>query len=84
MVRHAIPAAAKQHPQVEAVIRTFESAPGTFQKIHTTTEALKKEQGSDTSLVILDTHMSSLLFLKAQRMGGKSGMFGDSNKVLAL
>ncbi|HRX54548.1 MAG TPA: hypothetical protein P5016_08555 [Verrucomicrobiales bacterium] len=84
MVRHAILAAAKQHPQVEAVIRTFESAPGTFQKIHTTTEALKKEEGSDNSLVISDTHMSSLRILKAQRMGGLSDKFGDSNKVLAL
>lgn len=84
MVRHAILAAAKQHPQVEAVIRTFESAPGAFRKIHTTIEALMKEKGSDNSLVISDTHMSSLRILKAQRMGGLSDKFGDSNKVLAL
>ena len=37
----AILAAAEQHPHVEAVIRTIESAPGTFVKINTTPEALK-------------------------------------------
>ncbi len=84
MVRHAILAAAEQPTEVEAVLRTFESAPGTFQKIHTMTEALKKKEGGDNSLAISDTHMSSLRILKAQRMGGKTDMFGDSNQVLAL
>ena len=84
MVRHAILAAAKQHPQVEAVIRTFESAPGTFQKIHTTTEALKKEEGSDNGLAISDTHRSIQGILKAHRAGGKTDMLGDRNKMLAL
>ena len=46
----AILAAAEQHPHVEAVIRTMESAPGTFTKINTTPEALKKAAGGDIAL----------------------------------
>jgi hypothetical protein len=46
----AILAAAEQHPHVEAVIRTIESAPGTFTKINTTPEALKKAAGGDIAL----------------------------------
>ncbi len=46
----AILAAAEQHPHVEAVIRTIESAPGTFTKIHTTPEALKKAAGGDIAI----------------------------------
>lgn len=46
----AILAAAEQHPHVEAVIRTIESAPGTFTKINTTPEALKTAAGGDISL----------------------------------
>ena len=42
--------AAEQHPHVEAVIRTIESAPGTFTKINTTPEALKKATGGDIAL----------------------------------
>ncbi len=42
--------AAEQHPHVEAVIRTIESAPGTFTKINTTPEALKKAAGGDIAL----------------------------------
>jgi hypothetical protein len=49
----AILAAAAQHPHVEAVIRTIESAPGTFTKINTTPEALKKAAGGD--IAIFDT-----------------------------
>jgi len=45
----AILAAAEQHPHVEAVIRTIESAPGTFTKVNTTPEALKKRR-AETSL----------------------------------
>jgi hypothetical protein len=43
-------AAAEQHPHVEAVIRTIESAPGTFTKVNTTPEALKKAAGGDIAL----------------------------------
>jgi len=49
----AILAAAEQHPHVEAVIRTIESAPGTFTKLNTTPEALKKAAGGD--IVLFDT-----------------------------
>jgi hypothetical protein len=45
-----IVAAAEQHPHVESVIRTIESAPGTFTKINTTPEALKKAAGGDIAL----------------------------------
>jgi len=48
----AILAAAEQHPHVEAVIRTMESAPGTFMKINTTPGALKTAAGGD--IVIFD------------------------------
>jgi hypothetical protein len=46
-------AAAVQHPHVEAVIRTIESAPGTFTKVNTTPGALKKAAGGD--IAIFDT-----------------------------
>jgi hypothetical protein len=46
----AIAAAAEQHPHVAAVIRTIESAPGTFTKINATPEALKKAAGGDIAL----------------------------------
>lgn len=46
----AILVAAEQHPHVEAVIRTIESAPGTFTKVNTTPEALKKAAGGDIAL----------------------------------
>lgn len=49
----AILAAAEQHPHVEAVIRTIESAPGTFTKVNTTPVALKKAAGGD--IAIFDT-----------------------------
>ncbi|MFM9146869.1 MAG: G protein-coupled receptor LGR4 [Verrucomicrobiota bacterium] len=49
----AILVAAEQHPHVEAVIRTIESAPGTFTKVNTTPEALKKAASGDIAL--LDT-----------------------------
>jgi hypothetical protein len=45
--------AAEQHPHVDAVIRTIESAPGTFTKVNTTPEALKKAAGGD--IAIFDT-----------------------------
>ena len=46
----AILAAVERHPHVQAVIRTIESAPGTFTKINTTPEALKKAAGGDIAL----------------------------------
>jgi hypothetical protein len=49
----AILAAAEQHPHVEAVIRTIESAPGTFKKVNCTPEALRKTAGGD--IAIFDT-----------------------------
>lgn len=49
----AILAAAEQRPHVEAVIRTIESAPGTFTKVNTTPDALKKAAGGD--IAIFDT-----------------------------
>jgi hypothetical protein len=45
--------AADRHPHVEAVIRTIESAPGTFTKINTTPEPLKKAAGGD--IAVFDT-----------------------------
>jgi hypothetical protein len=49
----AILSAAEQHPHVEAVIRTIESAPGSFTKINTTPEVLKK--AADGDVAIFDT-----------------------------
>jgi hypothetical protein len=49
----AILTASEQHPHVEAVIRTIESAPGSFTKINATPEALKKAAGGD--IAIFDT-----------------------------
>jgi hypothetical protein len=46
----AILAAAEQHRHVDAVIHTIESAPGSFTKINTTPEALKKAAGGDIAL----------------------------------
>jgi hypothetical protein len=49
----AILAAVARHPHVEAVIRTIEKSPGTFTKINTTPEALKKAAGGD--IAVFDT-----------------------------
>ena len=62
----AILAAAKQHPHVEAVIRTIESAPGSFTKVNTTPEALKKAAGGD--IAIFDT----LTQVSTNIQGGKA------------
>lgn len=59
-------AAAEQHPHVVAVIRTIESAPGTYTKINTTPEALKKAAGGD--LAIFDT----LTQVSTNILGGKA------------
>lgn len=57
---------AEQHPHVEAVIRTIESAPGTFTKINTTPDALKKVTGGD--MAIFDT----LTQVSTNILGGKA------------
>ena len=62
----AILAAAEQHPHVEAVIRTIESAPGTFTKVNTTPEALKKAASGD--IAIFDT----LTQVSTNILGGKA------------
>jgi hypothetical protein len=62
----AILAAADQHPHVEAVIRTIESAPGTFTKTNTTPEALKAAAGGDVA--IFDT----LSQVSTNILGGKA------------
>ncbi len=62
----AILAAAEQHPHVVAVIRTIESAPGTFTKVNTTPEALKKAAGGD--IAIFDT----LTLVSTNILGGKA------------
>jgi len=49
----AILAAAEQHPHVEAIVRTIESAPGRFTQVNTTPESLKKAAGGD--IAIFDT-----------------------------
>lgn len=49
----AIAAAAEQHPHVEAIVRTIESAPGKIEKINTTPESLKKAAGG--SIALFDT-----------------------------
>ena len=46
----AILAAAERHPHVDAVIRTIESAPGTFTTVNTTPEAFRKAAGGDIRL----------------------------------
>jgi 6-phosphogluconolactonase (cycloisomerase 2 family) len=55
----AILAAAEQHPHVEAVIRTIESAPGSFTKFNTTPEALKKAAGGELSIFDTLTQVST-------------------------
>ncbi len=46
----AILAAAAQHPHVEAVVKTVESAPGKVEKINTTPEDLKAALGGESAL----------------------------------
>lgn len=62
----AIVTAAQQHPHVVAVIRTIESAPGTFTKVNTTPDALKKAAGGD--IAIFDT----LTQVSTNILGGKA------------
>jgi len=69
----AILAAAEQHPHVEAVIRTIESAPGTFTRINTTPEALKKAAGGD--IAIFDT----LTLVSTSLQNGKAHVYRGTN-----
>jgi hypothetical protein len=62
----AILAAAGQHPHVQAVIRTIESAPGTFTKVNITPEALKTAAGGDIALFDTLTQVSTNI------LGGKA------------
>jgi len=69
----AILAAAEQHPHVEAVIRTIERAPGSFTKINTTPEALKKAAGGD--IMIFDT----LTLVSTSIQNGKAHVYRGTN-----
>ncbi|TVS16160.1 MAG: G protein-coupled receptor LGR4 [Planctomycetaceae bacterium] len=60
----AILAAAKRYPHVVAIIRTIESAPGKFEKVNTTPEALKTAAGGD--IPIFDT----LTLVNTKVLGG--------------
>ena len=62
----AILAAAELHPHVDAVIRTIESAPGTFTTVNTTPEALKKAAGGDIPL------FDTLTQIDTRIVGGKA------------
>lgn len=62
----AIIAAAQRHPHVVAVIATIEKAPGTFTKINTTPEALKKAAGGDLPIFGTLTQVSTNI------LGGKA------------
>ena len=62
----AIIAAAERHPHVAAVIATIEKAPGSFTKINTTPESLKKAAGGD--IAIFDT----LTLVSTSILGGKA------------
>jgi hypothetical protein len=62
----AILTAAQQHPHVVAVIRTIESAPGTFTKVNTTPDALKKVAGGDIAIFETLTQVSTNI------LGGKA------------
>ncbi|MEZ6124176.1 MAG: beta-propeller fold lactonase family protein [Planctomycetaceae bacterium] len=70
----AILAAAERHPHVEAVVRTIESAPGTFTKFNTTPDALKKAAGGD--IAIFDT----LTQIDTRIAGGKAHDHRKENK----
>lgn len=68
----AILAAAEQHSHVEAVIRTIEKAPGTFTKINTAPEALKK--AADGDIAIFDT----LTFVSTSIVNGQAHAYRDA------
>jgi len=62
----ALLAAAERHPHVEAVIRTIQKAPGSFTKINTTPEALKKAAGGEIPTFDTLTQVSTNI------LGGKA------------
>ena len=62
----AILAASKRHPHVAAVIRTIESAPGSYEKINTTPASLKQAAGGE--LAVFDT----LSAVTTRIQGGKA------------
>ncbi len=70
----AILAAAEQHPHVEAVIRTIESAPGTFTKLNTTPEALKNTAGGDIAL------FDTLTMVNTNILGGRAHQHRDAKE----
>lgn len=70
----AILAAAEQHRHVKAVIRTIESAPGSFTKINTTPEALKLAAGDD--IAIFDT----LTLVSTSIVNGKAHVYRGVNE----
>jgi 6-phosphogluconolactonase (cycloisomerase 2 family) len=62
----AILAAAEQHPHVLAVIRTIESAPGSFTKVNATPEALRNAAGGEIAIFDTLTQVSTTI------LGGKA------------
>jgi hypothetical protein len=75
LTEHAatILAAADRHAHVEAVIRTIESAPGSFTKVNTTPEALKKALGGN--IAIFDT----LTLVSTSIQNGKAHAYRGAN-----
>jgi len=69
----AILAAADQHPHVEAVIRTIESAPGTLNKINTTPESLKAAAGGEVAL------FDTLTLVSTAILNGKPHVYRTAN-----
>jgi hypothetical protein len=58
----AILTAAKRYPHVEAVIRTIDSSPGSYKKVNTTPEALKKGAGGEIKIFDTLTQVNSGIF----------------------
>ncbi len=69
----AILAAADQHPHVEAVIHTIESAPGSFTKVNATPKALKTAAGGD--IAVFDT----LTLVSTSIVNGKAHVYRGAN-----
>ncbi len=69
----AVLAAAARHPHVEAVIRTIETAPGSFTKVNTTPEALKKAAGGN--IAVFDT----LTLVRTSIVNGKPHVYRGGN-----
>ena len=70
----AILAAAQQHPHVQAVIRTIESAPGSLTKLNTTPEPLKKAIGGEIPLFDTLTQVSTSI------LDGKAHVYRKSDE----